>query len=319
MKRCLEARAIPFAAIVAIAVAGFGAVAQAQPAQEFQMQVATPHPGDVRVRVTVRSFDTTGAVPLTPTELAIRLPRGFALDRPLLDARWLCDGRALRAALEAHPTGQPFTDRLKDLRPLMRTLARSRSKRARAALAAARACERGRLGGGVGVIDARRALPTLGDPIPFVFSMFLSRGAVPGAIAGLTSIGAADPRSAVVRAFPVVGGVYAVLTESFVADPTPDGLYGVKLIHPTGPINGFQLSLAEVHARLRSLQARKGTCARADRRGRCVRRLHADASLFQLPPCPASGLLSAELVETFPPPSPTLTTPVQQACPRFVR
>jgi hypothetical protein len=320
MKRSVEALVMIelVAVIVAMAILGLCGVARAQPVQQFSLSAATPRPGDVGVHLTLRSFDTTGAVLPARTEWTIRLPRGFSLDRSFLNARWLCDGRALRAALDARPTGQPFTQRLTDLKPLIRELGGSRATRHRAALANARACERGRLGGGVGVIDARNVLPLLNDPIPFVFSLFLSRGTIPGAIAGFTAIGAADPRSTIVGKFPVLAGVHAVVTENVVSDPTPDGLYGDKVVLDSGPINGFHVSIAEVHASLRSLRMRKGTCIASAGSGRCTHRLRTDVSLFQIPACPPSGHLSAQLFTAFPPPMPSLTTTLQVPCPRFV-
>lgn len=157
----------------------------------------------------------------------------------------------------------------------------------------------------------------LTDPVPVAFSVFLSRGTIPGAIAGLTILGAADERASIVHKYPVVAGVHAVITENFTDDPTPDGLYGLKLVIYTGPINGFQVSIAEVDATARSLELRKGTCLARGRDGRCGRRQPVDTSLFVVPRCPASGHLSAQLLSAFPPPAPSLTTTLEVPCPRF--
>src|SRR4029077_16307095 len=101
--------------------------------------------------------------------------------------------------------------------------------------------------------------------------------------------------------YPVVAGVHAVEVENLVSDPTPDGLYGLKLVIHTGPINGFQVSVAEVDARAHSLVLRGGTCLVRGRGDRCVRRQRADASLFAVPRCPAAGHYSAQLLSTYPP------------------
>ena len=119
-----------------------------------------------------------------------------------LTSRYLCDGPALRDALDARPSGTPFTRRLTRLDAFARELARSRARRDRVALANVRACARGRIGGGTGLIDARDAAAVLTDPIPVGFSMFLSRGTIPGAVAAFTIIGAADERSPIVRKIP---------------------------------------------------------------------------------------------------------------------
>lgn len=320
MKRSIEALVVVpmLLVIVAMAILGLCGIARAEPAQQFAFQVRGSAPEKLVTRVTLRMYDTTGAVPPTPTEFTMRLPRGVAFDRAFLNRRWFCDGRALRDALDARPSGVPFVQRIAHLDDFVRELARSRAKRDRADLANARACERGRLGGGSGLIDAREALPVLTDPIPVGFSFFLSRGTVPGAVAGLTVLGAADERAPIVRRYPVVAGVHAVIVENFLSDPTPDGLFGMKMVIYTGPINGFQVSIAEIDATVRALQLPKGTCLTQGRGGRCGRRQSADASLFVVPRCPSSGHFSAQLFTAFPPPLPSLTTALEVPCPRYV-
>lgn len=320
MKRSIEALVMMeiVAVIVAMAIVGVCGIARADPVQQLGVQVTTPRPGDVGVDIELRFFDTTGAVFPSPTARTLRLPRGFSLDRRFLDPRWLCDGRALRDALDARPSATPFVQRVANLKPFIRELARSRDKADRGALANARACERGRLGTGTGVIDARRALPVLQDPIPFGVSLFLGRGTIPGAIASITALAAAEPGSTTVRKYPVVEGVHAVETDNFVFAPTADGVYGDEVVFRTGPINGFDVSIAEVRAHLRGLRMHAGACVRSDRSGRCKRRLRAGAQLFRLPVCPSSGRLSAELLTAFAPPVGSLTTTVSQPCPRYL-
>ena len=232
MKRSIDALVIVpmLITIVAMAILGVCGIARAEPVQQFAFQLTSPRPDDVAVHVLLRRFDTTGAVPPTPIGLSMRFPRGAELNRAFLGARYFCDGRALRDALDARPSGTPFNTRVAHLDAFVRELARSHARRDRAALANARACERGRLGGGTGVIDARDAIAVLTDPIPFGFSMFLSRGTLPGAVAAITIVGAADERAPIVRRYPVVAGVHAVEVENVVSDPTPDGLYGLKLL-----------------------------------------------------------------------------------------
>jgi len=320
MKRSIEALVIVpmLLTIAAMAILGVCGIARAEPVQQFAFQLTSPNPDDLGVRVLLRRFDTTGAVPPTPTEFWMRFPRGAELDRAFLTSRYFCDGRALRDALDAHPSGTPFPRRLAHLDAFARELTRSRARRDRAALANVRACARGRLGGGTGVIDARDAIAVLTDPIPVGFSMFLSRGSVPGAVAAFTVIGAADERAPIVRRYPVVAGVHAVVTEQIVSDPTPDGLYGLKLLINTGPVNGFQVSIAEVDAHVHSLVLRRGECLARGRGGRCVRRQRANASLFVVPRCPASGHFSAQLQTTYAPPTPSVTTTLAVPCPRYV-
>lgn len=94
-------------------------------------------------------------------------------------------------------------------------------------------------------------------------------------------------------------------------------MYGLELHIYQGPINGFQLSRALVDATVHSLTLRKGTCLARGRGGRCVRRQRADASLFDVPRCPASGLFNVQLFAAYPPPTPAATTTQQVPCPRF--
>ena len=100
--------------------------------------------------------------------------------------------------------------------------------------------------------------------------------------------------------------------------PTPDGLYGYKVVFRVGPLNGFDVSRAEVHVRLHALRMRKGTCTSSDRHGRCVRRLRSAVSLFRLPACPVAGRLTGQLLTAFAPPAPSLTTRLLVPCPRYV-
>ncbi|HEX7289591.1 MAG TPA: hypothetical protein VF250_00565 [Conexibacter sp.] len=320
MKRSIEALVIVplLLVIAAMAVLGVYGIARAEPVQQFAFQLESPRAGDLAVRMLIRRFDTTGGVPPTPSDFALRLPRGVALDRAFLTPRHLCDGRALRDALDARPSATPFTRRLAHLDAFVRELQRSGSGRARAELANVRACARGRVGGGSGLIDARDAVAVLTDPIPVRFSIFLSRGTHPGAIAGFTIVGAADERSAIVRRYSVVAGVHAVMTEDVVSDPAPDGVYDLKIVIDTGPVNGFRVSIAEVDARARSLVLRRGTCLARAGGGRCVRRQRTDASLFVLPRCPASGHYSAQLLSVYPPPLASQATTLQVPCPRYV-
>jgi hypothetical protein len=321
MKRSAEALVfLPLLlAIAAMAIVGLCGVARAEPVQQFTFQVDSPRAGDLAAYMHLRRFDTTGLVPPTPTDFSIRLPRGVEVNPAFLTSRHLCDGSALRDTLDAHISAVPFPRRLERLDAFARQLERSGTKRDLAALPNVRACVRGRLGSGGGLIDARDAVAVLTDPIPFRFSIFLSRGTTPDALAGVTVVGAADERSAIARRYPVVAGVHAAVTESLFPEPTPDGLFGLKLAINTGPINGFQLSIAEIEVTVRSLQLRRGTCLARGRGSRCTRRQRTDESLFTVPRCPASGHFSAQLDTIYPPPTPRSITTVEVPCPRYTK
>lgn len=225
MKRSIEALVVVpvLLAIVAVAVLGWGAVARAEPVQQISFQVSGASASQLTLHLHLRRFDTTGAVPPTPTAFDLRFPAGVRIDPAFLTARYRCDGAALRDALDARPNGVPFDGRLAHLGAFARELADSRLKRDRAALANVRTCERARLGSVTGLVDARDAIRVLTDPIPFRASIFLSRATIPGAVTGLQAIGAADPRSAIVRRYPVVAGVHALEQENLVSDPSRTG------------------------------------------------------------------------------------------------
>ncbi len=316
-----RSRRVQLVAIAVAALATISAEALAQPAQ--QLSFHWTHVGSAFSRIgfhfTLRTYDTTGAVPPPLTDYYVRLPAGAAVRRQFATPRYACDGPALRDALNAQLSGIPFTRQIADLHPFIRSLEHSRSRADRTALANAKVCERARVGDGTAKIDGRSVTPVLSELIPVHFAVFLSRGTVPGAIVGFTILGAADESSPLVRRYPVIAGVHAALQGNVVNDPTPDGLYGYKLLLPKGPINGLQISIAEVTATIHGLTIAKGTCLKRGPRGRCSARAHTELDSFVVPRCPPSGQLPAELFAGYAPPTPSVTTTFTVPCPNFTR
>lgn len=321
MKRSVEALVfVPMGLVIAgMAIFGLCGIARAEPVQQFTFQVQSPRAGDLSAFMHLRRYDTTGLVPPTPTNFSMRLPHGVAFNPAFLTSRYLCDGEALRDTLDAHLSGEPFVRRLERLGAFARELERSGRKRDLKALPNVLACARGRLGSGKGLIDAREAVAVLTDPIPFHFSIFLSRGLTSSAVGGFAVLGAADEQAPIVRKYPVVAGVHAAVTENVFSEPTPDGLFGLRLEINTGPINGFQLSIAEIEVTVRSLRLRKGACVARGRGASCTRRQRTDEALFAVPRCPASGHFSAQLDTVYPELTPRATTTVEVPCPRYTR
>jgi hypothetical protein len=301
MKRSIEALVIVpmLLAIVAMAIVGVCGIARAEPVDQLSVLVNGARPNALTVQLHLRRYDTTGGVPPLPTAFELQLP-DVRLDPAFLTARYECDGRALRDALDAHLSGTPFMRRVRHLGGFERELARSHAARDRVALANARACARGRLGAGTGVIDARDVIRVLTDPIPFSFSVFLGRGTAPGAIASLVAIGAADPGASIVRRYPVVANVHAVEIENVVPARTADGRRALKIDFDVGPLNGFHVSRAQIDATVHQLAGRGGEV------------------LFELPRCPASGRYSGEALTSYAPPTPSVTTLLEVPCPPFV-
>jgi hypothetical protein len=296
------------------------AVAHASPVEQFSFQLSDVKPdGSYTLLFRSRLFDTTGGVPPALTANYNRLPHGATLRREFLNRRWFCDGPALRDALNTHPSLTPFTKRIANLRPFIRELSKSHSRADRRALANAIVCDRARIGGGTAEIDARASLPQITDLIPSKFVMFFSRPTVKGAIAGFTVIGAADESSPIAKREPIIPTVHTALTANFFNDPTPDGVYGYKLVFPTGRINGLNVSVAQIDATVKGLTIKKGTCLRTGRHHRCLKRQKKTIFWFNTPKCPPSGKVSILAFYGFAPPTPSDTKTIELSCPRFVR
>lgn len=306
------------AALAALLVAY--AVAQASPVQQFSFQLSDVKPdGSYTLLFRSRVFDTTGGVPPALISNYNRFPRGAVLRREFLNKRWFCNGPALRDALNDHFSPVPFTRRVANLKPFIRALSKSHSRADRRALANAQACDRARIGDGTAQIDARASIPSLTDLIPSKFSMFFSRPTAKGAIAGFTVLGAADESSPIVKREPVVAAVHTALNANFYNDPTPDGVYGYKLVFPTGRINGLNVSVAQIDATVKGLKIKKGTCLKTGRHHRCVKRQKRTIFWFKTPKCPPSGKVSILAFYGYAPPTPSVTQTIQLNCPRFVR
>jgi hypothetical protein len=311
-------------ALTGLALLGAAPVAQAEPVQQFSFQLKNTKPdGRFTLIFLARTFDTTGAVPPDLLSNYMRLPAGAKLRKEFLDRRWFCDGRRLRDAIDRdlEGSGTPFADRVERLPAFIRKLARrpNRSRQERRDLANARTCLRAKIGSGTAQVDARETIPVLDQLIPSKFSLFFSRPTVKGAIAGFTVVGAADVHSdaPIVKKYPIVGAVHVALTANFFNDPTPDGLYGYKLVLPDSEVNGLEVSIAELRVVNTGLTILKGTCLRKGAGGRCVRRQRKTIFWFTRPTCPSTGVISFLSFFEYAPPQPDITKTLAIPCPRF--
>jgi len=311
--------------LLLLALAGLAlaapAVAQAEPVNQFSFQVTNIKPGG---RFTLffhsQTFDTTGGVPPTPVANYLRIPKGATLRKQFLTGRYFCNGPELRTDIDTMDfSGVPFTKRIRNLAPFMRTLAHTKGKAARKALANAQACVRGEIGHGTGKVDARDVSPKLDSLIDVTFVVFFSRASEKGAVAGFTVLGAADENQEIVkrRTFEVLTGVHAALAANFVNDPS--GPYGYRLDLPSSNINGFRVSLAQLDVTVNGLTLLKGTCLKQNAKGRCVSRQKRTLFWFTIPPCPPSGSFSFQQFFGYPAPTPSSTSTTQVACPRFIQ
>ncbi|HXE43963.1 MAG TPA: hypothetical protein VN635_02085 [Conexibacter sp.] len=302
---------------------GAPAVAQAEPVNQFSFQVTNIKPGG---RFTLifhsQTFDTTGGVPPTPVTNYLRIPKGATLRKQFLTARYFCNGPELRTDIDTMDfSGVPFTKRIQNLGPFIRTLQHTKGKAARKALANAQSCVRGKIGQGTGKVDARNVSPKLDELINITFVAFFSRSTEKGGVAGFTVLGAADEDQDIVkrRTFEVLTGLHAALNANFVNNPTPDGVYGYRLDLPPGTVNGFRVSLAQIDFTSAGLSLTKGTCLKQNRKGKCVSRQKRTLFWFTIPPCPSSGFFSFEEFFGYDAPTANSDNTVRVACPRFIQ
>ena len=300
---------------------GAPAVAQAEPVNQFNFQVTNIKSGGrFTLLFHAQTFDTTGGVPPTPTSNYLRIPKGATIRKQFLTGRYFCNGPKLRTDIDTMDfSGTPFTKRILNLKPFIRTLQHTKGTAAKRALANAQSCDRGRIGGGTGKVDARNVSPKLDQLINITFALFFSRPTEKGGVAGFYAIGAADKNQDIVkrRTFEVLTGVHAALAANFVNDPT--GPFGYRLDLPRGDVNGFRVSIAQLDVTTSGLSLVKGTCLKTNAKGKCVSRQKRTIFWFTIPPCPPSGVFSFQEFFGYDQPTPSTTNTVQFACPSFIQ
>jgi hypothetical protein len=199
--------------------------------------------------------------------------------------------------------------------PYMNNLLKGKPTPPRNAKSLIKTCRYARIGTGRVLVDAR---PYAADPIPADLMMFWTKPD-PGAVATFSIVGIPDETVPIVRDNPTIRETTPVINASFFSDPTPDGLYDYKLVLPTGPINGIQISVAEVNVTTTGLYlTKKKTTCKKRKRGKCVKKKVKKKSSFWFtqPPCPASGQLNFQAFygyESAPDETKTISIP----CPQF--
>jgi hypothetical protein len=310
MKRILFA----FAVLVLLVPAA----ALAYPVQEFSAGAKDiKADGRFTVFYSSRTYDSSGGIPPALRENHLRIPLGAVIRKEFLKKRYQCDADKLLKDLQAAPEQNIRFARRVDM--LAATIVRIRSRLDRKALSNAETCSRSRIGQGTAQVDAR---PLFGELIPAVFYMFLGKGTQKGSVGSLQIIGMPDENSAVVTKLPfTVQQTRVALVVNLFNEPT-GGKYGYKLVLPTGPIAGINISLAEVRAEAKGLTLKKKdlTCIRR-RQGRCVRKKIKRTNLFWFttPKCPPSGKLSFLAFYGYDDPVPDITKTLEISCPGFRR
>jgi hypothetical protein len=291
-------------------------VAFATPVQEFSFQLTgVKSDGRFTVVFTSRTFDTSGGIPPVVKENYLRLPAGAKLQPAILKKRYFCDGQQLLKTLQANP--DPKYSFIKMVRNLDLLAAKLKSAADRKARANVLVCKRSLVGQGTVKVDAR---PLLDPLIPANIFLYFSKGTIPGALASFSILGVPDESDPVVRNNPTVRNTRVVVAANFINDPTPDGLYGYKLVLPSGPIGGINISIAEVNVTTKGLAItkKKTTCLK-HRHGKCVKKKVKKTTLFWFtrPTCPQSGKLNFQAFYGYDDPTPDITKTVELPCPKF--
>ena len=129
------------------------------------------------------------------------------------------------------------------MKHLPATLKRLRPKLKPAQVKLLQTCIAAREGTGRVTVDARPFFP---DPIPADLYLFLSTPTVKGAFASFGVLVVLDRSSPVVRDSQLLLDQRFVVAANLFNDPTPDGLYGYRLLLPPGNIGSLKFSVAEL-------------------------------------------------------------------------
>jgi hypothetical protein len=306
-------RIVLASAVLALLVS---AAALAYPVQEFSFQVKDIKPGGrFTIIYSSRTYDSSGGIPPLLRESYVRLPLGAVVRKEFLKKKYYCDAGKLIKDLQAAPEQSMQFARRVD--KLAATIKRIRSRLDAKALRNAETCSRSRVGEGTAQLDAR---PSFDELIPAVFYIFVGKGSERGAVASAQIIGMPDQNSAVVKKLSIaVQQTRVPLVLNLFNEPT-EGKYGYKLVLPTGPIAGLNISIAEVRAVAPgiTLRKKKVTCIKR-KHGRCIRKKVKKTNLFWFttPKCPPSGKLSFLGFYGYDDPIPDITKTFEIPCPSF--
>jgi hypothetical protein len=265
------------------------AVAQGKVVQQFNFTLK-----DIRSdgRYTVvfesRSFDDQGAIPAPLNENTIRIPKGATIRKEFLNKRYYCPLKKLVDQIRVEkPRAVRFVDFLNKKLKGKKTPPKNSKN-------IVSVCRFARIGSGEVLVDAR----PFADPlIPANLAMFLGKPTAPGAVASFVVVGIPDERAAIVRDNPTIRETYPVVNVNFFNQPSADGKYGYKVVLPTGPINGINISVERLKVTMPAftLTKKKVTCAKRSG-GKCKKRKVKKSRTFMWtkPDCPPSGKISFE-------------------------
>jgi hypothetical protein len=288
---------------------GVVAVAQGVVVQDFSFQIKDVRSGG---RFTVvfdsHSYDPSGGIPVPLNENYIRIPKGAAVRKEFKKDKFYCQAKKLVDQVRMDKGSGRFT-------PYLDKLLKGNPTPPKNGKSLIKTCRYAQIGTGRVLVDAR---PYADDPIPADLRMFWTKPDK-GAAATFSIVGIPDETAPIVANNPTIRETVPVINASFFNDPTPDGLYGYKLVLPTGPINGIQISVAEVHVTTRGLfLTKKKVSCKKRKRGKCVKKKVKKSSLFWFtqPPCPASGQFNFQAFYGYAN-DPDETKTISIPCPKF--
>lgn len=289
------------------------AIAHAEPVQEFNVQLKDVKPdGRYTIVFTANSFDTSGEPPPLLTSNTVRFAAGVGIRKEFLGKDYQCDVARLRDALLATPEPGYFFKRLDNLPA---TYKRVKDRMTVESRRFTETCIRSSIGAGSVVVDAR----TVGipDPIPAKLYLYLSKPQAKGAFASFGIFAVLDESQASVRALGSLSTLKLVFATELFNEPSADGLFGYKMVLPTG--SGLRISVAELKVTTPGITKTtvKKTCL-TKRKGRCVKSKSAVSKLFWLtqPTCPATGQVTFRSDYGYETGLATEKT-IQVPCPRF--
>lgn len=289
------------------------AIAQAEPVQEFNVQLKDIRPdGRYTIVFTANSFDTSGEPPPLLTSNTVRFAAGVGIRREFLGKDYRCDVARLRDALLAAQEPGYFYKRLDNLPA---TYKRVKDRMTVESRRFTETCIRSSIGAGSVVVDAR----TVGipDPIPAKLYLYLSKPQAKGAFASFGIFAVLDESQASVRALGSLSTLKLVFATDLYNEPSADGLFGYKMVLPTG--SGLRISVAELKVTtpgITKTSVRKTCLTR--RKGRCVKSKTTTSRRFWLtrPTCPSTGQVTFRSDYGYETGLATEKT-IQVPCPRF--
>ena len=261
-------------------------IAFADPVQEFNVQLKDVKPdGRYTIVFSANSFDTSGEPPPLLTSNTVSFAAGVKIRKAFLNRTYQCDVAKLRDALQSVPENGYFFKRLDNLPATYKRVKDQLSPQDRKLV---ETCIRSQIGTGKVVVDARTL--GIGDPLPAKLYLYLSKPQTKGSFASFGIFAVLDEADPAVQALGSLGTLKLVFATDLFDQPSADGLFGYKMVLPTG--GDLRISVAELKVNAPGITKTtvKKTCV-TKRKGTCVKSKATATKQFWLdqPTCPAGG------------------------------